>query len=59
MNKYRESNKKLREENIRISEEREAPELADDQEQGVNLGFTASQIRKKLRRTEHGKKQNR
>lgn len=58
MDKYRESNRRLREENIRIAEERGMPELEDDQGQRVNLGFTASQIRKKLRR-KNAKKQNR
>jgi len=54
----REMNRRLRDENIRISEERGRPKLEDDQEKGTDLGFTASQIRKKLRR-KNGKKQNR
>jgi len=58
INKYRESNKRLRDENIRISEERQMPELEDDQKKGTDLNLTASQIRKKLR-GKNGKKQNR
>lgn len=56
--RQRRRNSILRDENIRIMEERGMPELEDDQGQGVNLGFTASQIRKKLRR-KNAKKQNR
>ena len=55
----KEANRKLREENIRTAEERGRPELKDNQEQGVTLALTTSQIRKKLRRRENAKKQNR
>ena len=54
----RKRNKRLRDENIRISEERGRPNLEGNQEKGTDLNLTASQIRKKLRR-ENGKKQNR
>ena len=55
MNKYKEANKRLRDENIRIAEERGRPELENDQEKGISLNLTAPQIRKKLRR-KNGKK---
>jgi len=51
----RESNVKLRDENIRISEERSRE--IEEPEEAVDLGFSPSQIRKKLRRN-HGKKEN-
>ena len=54
----RRRNRRLREENIRIAEERGRHELKEDCEKATDLGFTASQIRKKLRR-ENAKKQNR
>lgn len=56
---WREANRRLRDENIRIMEEKGRLELENDQEKGTDLNLTASQIRKKLRRVKHGKKQNR
>jgi len=54
----RRRNSILRDQNIRIMEERGRPKLEDDQEKGTDLNLTASQIRKKLRR-KNAKKQNR
>jgi len=48
----REANKRLRDENIKIAEER-GREI-EQPEEGVELGFSSSDIRKKLRR-KHGK----
>ena len=51
----KELNKKLRDGNIRIAEERGRSELENDQKKGIDLNLTARQIRKKLRR-ENAKK---
>lgn len=51
----RRMNKKLRDENIAIAENRGRGELKDNNAKGENLGLVSSQIRKKLRR-KHGKK---
>lgn len=61
MNRYRydrkESNRRLRDENIRIAEERGRKELADEKK-GINLNLTVLQIKKSLRRN-HAKKNER
>jgi len=44
----RESNVKLRDENIRMSEER--GRKIEQSEEGIDLGFSPAEIRKKLRR---------
>jgi len=46
----REANRRLRDENIRIMEERGRSKLENDQKKGIDLKLTVSQIRKKLRR---------
>lgn len=51
---WREANKRLRDENIRIAEERGLK--PDESGEGVDLGFSPSEIRKKLRR-KHGKEE--
>ena len=52
-----EMNRKLRDENIAVAEEKGRPELKN-QKKGTDLNLNASQIRKKLRRR-YGKKENR
>ena len=51
----RESNVRLRDENIRIEEERNRE--IEKSDEGIDLGFSPSEIKKKLRR-HHGKKEN-
>ena len=48
--------KRLRDTNIQISEKRGRPELDGDDQQGVKLDVTASQIKKYKRRKELWKK---
>ena len=54
----REMNRRLRDENIMVAEEKGRPELEDDREKGTDLNLTTSQIRKKLRR-KNGKNKKR
>ena len=54
----KEMNRRLRDENITVAEEKGRPELKNDQKKGTDLNLTASQIRKKLRRVKHAKNQN-
>ena len=50
MAELRKRNRRLRDENIRIAEERGRPQFEDNQKKGTDLNLTASQIKKKLRR---------
>lgn len=56
--KKRQLNRELRDENIRIAEVRGREELVENFQEAIDLGCTPTQIRKKLRGGQHGKKED-
>jgi hypothetical protein len=50
--------RKLRDENIRIAEERGREDLAENFKGSIEINLTPSEIREKLKGGKHGKKEN-
>jgi len=51
--------RELRDENIRIAEERGREDLIENFKESIEINLTPSQIRKKLKGGKHAKKENR
>jgi hypothetical protein len=57
--KKRKLTQQLRDENIRIAEERGREDLAENFKGSIEINLTPSEIREKLKGGKHGKKENR